>query len=240
MSIGKTLLSTVFVSVLTTGCAGSPDTKPRPVEIAVDFNKPSTDWTGGHSDYESGTQPDDVIVAARPLPVPFQGYGLYTAGTNRSDDLFIYIKRKFSGFIPNQDYFLTFRVTFLTDAPAGCVGVGGPPGEAVFLKAGATATEPVTVIVDGRYQMNIDKGNQAQGGADALTLGNIAGTNTDCNQPKFEPKTLTSSTRLRARSDAGGALWLMFGIGSGFEAASEVYYRYATVTASPVRSSRMN
>lgn len=233
MGIKKTLFATFFISFLVTACAGGRDVKPGPIEIAEDFNKTSTGWAGGHSDYMSDTQPNDVIVAPRRVPAPFGGYGLYTAGTNRSDDLFIYIKKKFSKFRPNQDYLLTFSVTFLTDAPAGCIGVGGAPGEAVTLKAGATPTEPVTVIVDGQYQMNIDKGNQAQGGRDAFALGNIAGTNTDCNQPRFESKILTSTASLKARSDSQGALWLIFGIDSGFEAASEVYYRSATITASP-------
>ena len=236
MGIRKTLFATFVLSFCVTACAGWRDVKPGPIEIAEDFNKTSTDWVGGHSDYTSDTQPNDVIVAPRQVPAPFGGYGLYIAGTNRSDDLFIYIKKKFSGFRPNHDYSLTFSVTFLTDAPAGCVGVGGAPGEAVTLKAGATPTEPVTVIVDSQYQMNIDKGNQAQGGKDALALGNIAGTNTDCDRPRFESKTLTSTASMTARSDAQGALWLMFGIDSGFEAASEIYYRSATITALPARN----
>jgi hypothetical protein len=104
------------------------------------------------------------------------------------------------------------------------------------VKAGATPTEPTTVIVDSQYQMNIDKGNQAQGGKDALAMGNIAGTNTDCDRPRFESKTLTSTASMTARSDAQGALWLMIGIDSGFEASSEVYYRSATITALPARN----
>ncbi len=91
----------------------------------------------------------------------------------------------------------------------------------------------VTVAVDTEYRMNIDKGNQARGGKNAVVLGNIAGTNTDCNRPRFEWKTLASATPLIARSDATGTLWLMFGIDSGFENTSEIYYRSATISASP-------
>jgi hypothetical protein len=255
MQIRKMVISIAFISAFLSGCAsgpggmgksgesggpggsGAPDMK-APFEIQVNFNKTSsTGWVGGHSDYTSDTQPTDVVIQPRRLPGIIGGHGLYTAGTNRSDDLFIYIKKKFSGFAPDRDYSLTFTVTFLTDAPSGCVGVGGPPGEAVILKAGAAPAEPSTVAIDSQYQMNIDKGNQARGGKNAVVLGNIAGSNTDCNQPKFEWKTLTSADALKARSDATGTLWLMFGIDSGFEGASEIYYRSATITASPAGSS---
>jgi len=40
-----------------------------------------------------GTEPTDFIAEPRMLPQPFAGFGLYTAGTNRSDDLFIYVKK---------------------------------------------------------------------------------------------------------------------------------------------------
>ena len=232
MGIRTTLFPIFLAAVLVCGCAGGPEVKPRPVKIGVDFDKTYTGWAGGHSDYTSDTQPNDVVVRPRLLPAPFAGYGLYTAGMNRSDDLFIYIKKKLTGFSPNQDYLVSFSVTFLTDAPAGCIGVGGAPGEAVTLKAGATAIEPETVIVDGQYQMNVDKGSQVQGGKDALALGNIAGTNRDCEQPRFESKTVGSSDALKVRSDEQGAVWLMFGIDCGFEGASEIYYRSATITAS--------
>ena len=154
MRMTKMLTFIAFAPVLLGGCAGGPTgpggsegndgmrgpgAKPPQPEIRENFNKTANDWLGGHSDYTSDTQPTDVVVKPRRLPGLFGGYGLYTAGTNRSDDLFIYIKKKFTGFAPNQDYLLTFSVTFLTDAPAGCVGVGGAPGEAVFLKAGGRA-----------------------------------------------------------------------------------------------------
>lgn len=254
MHIRKMLISTAFILALQSGCASGPagmeksgksggpggsgtqDMKARS-EIEVNFNKTSTDWVGGHSDYTSDTQPTDVVIQPRRLPGIFGGHGLYTAGTNRSDDLFIYIKKKFAGFTPDRDYSLTFTVRFLTDAPSGCVGAGGPPGEAVILKAGAAPVEPLTVAIDSQYQMNIDKGNQARGGKNAVVLGNIAGSNTDCNRPRFEWKTLTGADALKARSDATGSLWIMFGIDSGFEGASEIYYRSATITALPSGSS---
>jgi hypothetical protein len=254
MPTRKILIALAFMPIVLGGCASAPtgaggaverersggadgagraEVKAYAPEIRVNFNKTANDWVGGHSDYTSDTQPIDVVIKPRRLPGMFGGYGLYTAGTNRSDDLFIYIKKKFTGFAANRDYLLTFSVTFLTDAPTGCVGVGGAPGESVYLKAGAAPVEPLTAAVDTEYRMNIDKGNQARGGKNAVTLGDIAGTNTDCNRPRFEWKTVANDAPLNARTDATGTLWVMFGIDSGFEDASEIYYRSATISVSP-------
>lgn len=176
MNMQPALLTAAFV-VLLYACSDGPDESPSPIQIDIDFNSAVTDWTGGFSDYTPETEPSDIVVAPRSLPKPHNGFGLYTFGTNRSDDLFIYVKKKFTGFIPNATYSLVFSVQFLTEAPAGCVGVGGAPGEAVIVKGGASAVEPLTVRVNGQFQMNIDKGNQASSGKDALALGHIANSN---------------------------------------------------------------
>ncbi len=228
------LFFSAFLFGLLSGCDGGTSQHSPAKQISIDFNAASTDWLGGYSDYSTFTEPNDIVVEARPLPEPFTGYGLYTAGTNLSDDLFIYIKKKFSGFVPNAKYSLTFSVTFLSSAPSGCAGAG----DGVTMKGGASTIEPVTVLVNGEYQMNIDKGVQANSGRDALVLGDIANTNTDCSSLQYESKTLTSVTAITATADNDGSLWVIFGIDSGFEFASNVYYQSAAVTAAPVNYRR--
>ena len=97
----------------------------------------------------------------------------------------------------------------------------------------------LTVAVDTEYRMNIDKGNQARG-EKMLSYWGTSPEPTDCNQPRFEWKTLTSAAPLMARSDATGTLWLMFGIDSGFEDTSEIYYRSATISVSSTGSAPQN
>jgi len=236
MKIQLALLTTAFLTGLLNACSGGSDKSPSPIQIDIEFNSATTDWIGGFSDYTSGTEPGAVVVEPRSLPQPHNGFGLYTFGTNRSDDLFIYIKRKFMGFTPNVRYSLVFSVQFLTEAPAGCVGVGGAPGEAVTVKGGASPVEPLTVLANGQFQMNIDKGNQANSGKDALALGNIANSNTNCNDWRYESKTLSPSSPLQVTTDGGGSIWFLFGIDSGFESASNIYYQSVRVTASPIDS----
>ncbi len=220
------------VLLLTSACDSSDSSGPA-TEIAIDF---ATDrgWRGGQSDYSTATAPEDVIFEeGAALPAPFTGTGLYSAGINRSDDLFLYATRSFDGLIPNQRYRVSFDLRILTDASSGCIGVGGAPGESVTVKAGASPIEPMTVETDGEFLMNIDKGNQVQSGADALALGNIANGNTDCEQRSFEEKRLGSTTPLVTETDAGGRLWIIFGIDSGFESGSAIYYLDAQVSATP-------
>lgn len=56
------------------------------------------------------------------------------------------------------------------------MGIGGSPGAAVTLKAGAAAVEPDTASGDLRYEavmMNINKDNRSSGGADMIAFGEV-------------------------------------------------------------------
>lgn len=210
-----------------------PGTGPA-TEITIDFGT-DRGWRGGQADYSADTAPTEVVFQeGRDLPTPFTGKGLYQAGTNRSDDLFLYATKKFTGLSPDSFYLLDFELRILTDVASDCVGVGGSPGESVIVKAGASRVEPVTVQAAGEFRMNIDKGNQTQSGEDALAIGDLANSRADCADGGFEEKTLDSADRLVVQTDANGALWILFGIDSGFEAGSELYYVDATVTATPL------
>lgn len=221
--------------MLVCACGGSelsigPGPEPA-VEISIDFDT-SRGWRGGQSDYSTQTAPTGVVFEeGADLPAPFNGSGLYSAGTNRSDDLFLYATKRVVGLEPDSRYRLDFELRILTDVASGCIGVGGSPGESVTVKAGASTIEPLTVQSGDDFGMNIDKGNQTQSGADALAIGNLANSRTDCADGPFEEKILSSTNPLTVETDADGALWILFGIDSGFEAGSELYYVDATVSA---------
>ncbi len=227
-------ISVVLAALLLISACDQSDGSAPATEISIDF---ATDrgWRGGQSDYSTETAPEEVILEeGATLPAPFTGTGLYSSGINRSDDLFLYATRKFDGLIPNHSYRISFDLRILTDVASGCFGVGGAPGEGVIVKAGASPIEPVTVETNGEFLMNIDKGNQVQSGADALALGNIANSSTDCEQRSYEEKLLSSTTSLVTETNAEGALWILFGIDSGFESGSALYYLDAQVTATPL------
>ena len=196
--------------------------------LVFDFANGPQNWVGGFADYPAN-DPDlfELTTDYRPLPAPLDTNenALFISGINRSDDLWMFYKRRATGLRPNTLYRVQFEVQFATEAASGCFGVGGAPGESVFVKAGASPIEPVTIVDNvGDQRLNIDKGNQSQPGANALVLGNVANTRPCELPPQWELKTLTSPNTLAVQSDNEGALWLFFGTDSGFESLTRLYY----------------
>lgn len=232
---------TFCASLLSLGlaaCGGGEEKEPaQPLTLAVDFNEGAIGWVGGAADYNVGNPPDDVITSASSLPSPLPGSGYRLSGTNESDDLFVFAKRQFSGLIANTTYQVVFSVNIATRIPQHCAGVGGAPGESVYLLAGAANTEPLSVLdSQGDYRVNWDRGNQAIGGPQAAVLGNISNSQTDCPPSSdwvWEAKTLNQNGSLLVTSDADGNLWVLLGMDSGFEHYSEVYLLSATATLTP-------
>jgi hypothetical protein len=126
-------------------------------------------------------------------------------------------------------------VKFATDVPSGCMGVGGSPGESVWVVGAASDVEPKSVVNNGRSEMNIDRGNQGGGGKAGQVLGTIGNSVTDCGKPVLESKTLKSKEALTVKADAEGKLWLLVGIDSGFESASHLTFQSVVLDAEPVK-----
>ena len=210
-------------SLLLAGCGGADLDQPPP-QIASSFASSTDGWQGAFSDYHADTAPTDVVWELRDLPAPLSGKAYFTGGTNRSDDLFIYNKKKFSGFAPSRQYKFSFEIEIATNQSSGCVGVGGAPGESVYVVAGASPVEPKTVLTAGEYVVNIDRGNQATPGTASQVLGNVANAVPDCGPQVYQTKTLKSTAPLSVKSDDKGDIWVFFGIDSGFEAKSTVFY----------------
>ena len=59
-------------------------------------------------------------------------------GHNRSDDLFMFLKTQLDGLEPRTGYRSTFVVDVATCIPEGVVGIGGSPGESLYVTAGPT------------------------------------------------------------------------------------------------------
>jgi hypothetical protein len=214
---------------------GPPAMTPRPLQIVADFNQGIAGWTGDSSDYSVADAPDNVVFEQRALPAPLSGKGYYVAGHNRSDDLFLYVKKQFGGFAPSASYKVSFTVKFATNVPTGCMGVGGSPGESVWVVGAASDIEPQAVVKGDRKELNIDHGNQGGGGKAGQVLGTIGNSVTDCGTPVYESKTVKSKEALTVKTDANGKLWLLVGIDSGFEAASQLAFQSVTVDAEPVQ-----
>jgi hypothetical protein len=210
----------------------------------VDFSfAAGTDgFTADIADYRPGQETGEAgmkfVSEFRRLPPPLDNrFGLLLGGTNRSDDLFMFIWREVTGLAPNRLYKVDTDVMIATNIGRNCVGVGGSPGEGVVIKAGASPVRPSTSLVSGTYRVNFEKDRNPLpiGGDQVVTIGNFANSTEICSGGSYELKKL-SSTGTRSgmvTSDAAGRLWIVIGTDSGFEARTEIYYLEGSVLFTP-------
>ena len=216
-----------------TACQQEPvATPPRTgVLYQSDFSNGLDGWTANFVDYSTLQQDMQLRSEWTSLPAPLNTSrrSVLVSGINRSDDLFMYLTRKLTGLQPNTDYRLVFDIELASTYATNSAGIGGSPGSSVFLKAGAVSSEPQRQLTDTFYSLNIDKGNQAQGGRDALVLGTI-GAGNDVNVYTLINRS-NASTPQTVRTNAQGELWFVVGTDSGFEGTTTLYYSSVKVTA---------
>lgn len=221
--------------ILLTACKDNDNFNAvEPKEFDFTFNTNSEGWVGDFADYPKEPNVEDFYeleFSYSNLPSPLNnGDGaLKQSGNNHSDDLFMFVKKKISGLEPNTSYAIGVEIEIATNAPSGAIGVGGAPGESVFIKAGASTNEPMKVLnnSDNHYRINIDKGNQSTDGVNMKLIGDFAnGTDSDT----YALKTLKTTNAINVMSDANGDLWVIVGSDSGFEATTTIYYNRIKVS----------
>ncbi|MCL3782652.1 hypothetical protein EMN47_19880 [Prolixibacteraceae bacterium JC049] len=208
-------------------CNDSDDPKQTPTvpeSVTFNFESDAQGWEGGFADYPQNSDAFyEIAFGHAQLPEPLdQGqHALRQTGNNHSDDLFMFAKKKLTNLPANTSINLKFTLEIASNAANASFGVGGSPGSSVYVKAGATATEP-KAIKDGNYwRMNIDKNNQANGGKDMALLGDFAnGT----EENTYALKTLKNTEPFNVTTNDNGEVWLIVGTDSGFESTTTIYY----------------
>ena len=111
--------------------------------VRLGFDAGTAGFVAGFADYApADADIYNLTSGHRALPQPLDSRsGLFISGVNRSDDLFMFFKGSVGGLIPGARYAVTASVEIATDAPASCFGVGGAPGEGVWIKVGASDIE---------------------------------------------------------------------------------------------------
>jgi hypothetical protein len=237
----RVLLLLSLLLGLSTGCSASlePIDGTGRRDLLFVFDASTQEWSGGFTDLAPAQENNVGFVFERrelPPEIGLLGGALFVSGQNVSDDLFLFITHPVTSLRPNAPYSLTFELELASNASTGCVGVGGAPGESVFLKAGAAAIQPGRVTdSSGHFRLNVDKGEQSSGGANAQVLGDIANGSTDCVNPSY--RIITRDNRddpFHITSDAEGQLWLLAGTDSGFEGTTALYYDTIRVVLEPL------
>ena len=119
---------------------GGPAPEPPPdtvrdgaeVDLAYDFEGGAEGWVVGFADLPVDHDQSifELDYGHRPLPDGLDGSSIYVRGHNRSDDLFMFLKKQVGGLRPNTSYAVAVSIDLATNVPAGLVGIGGSPGRA--------------------------------------------------------------------------------------------------------------
>lgn len=236
---GKYLIAVILISLC--GCDLSGDESGILVfSETFDFSQSQDNWIVDFTDFPSGEEDSafyELKFAYTDLPenLGANKKSMMLSGKNHSD-LFMFMKRKLTNLTPNTDYAMVFEVELASNAPKGAAGIGGSPGESVYLKAGASGNEPKKVIEADLYTLNIDKGNQSEAGENTVVLGDIA---VDFNTEEYTLITRSNASTYNnpfvAKSNSKGELWLIVGTDSGFEGTTTIYYTKVNVVFSAYR-----
>jgi len=227
------------------GAFTSPDHVAE-VGVLVDtnFSAGAGGWSGNVADLpqQAGGATYDLAWGSRALPSEVgPGKGFMLQGHNRSDDLFLHLARRLGpadGIVAGASYVLSYTITLASNAPSNAVGIGGAPGEGVHLKAGGSGVAPRRIVdADGWWRLNVDKGNQSQGGNDATVAGNIAnGREAGVDEEGYVSIVRAVTHAVPVKADAQGRLWLLVGIDSGFEGLTRIYLERITVRLERLRA----
>jgi hypothetical protein len=128
-------LSSLVLVFIFYGCKKTDNIQSSTDKAIIDNFTAGTDkWVGDFADY-----PNDPIMLPQyqlqfshsglPLPLNTSDGAIRQSGVNRSDDLFMFIKKKVTGLTPDRNYVVDVKVDFATNVANNMVGVGGAPGE---------------------------------------------------------------------------------------------------------------
>jgi len=213
------------------------------VRIEFDFRQGAQGWEARFAEYSPEMEGMMLEGEIRPLPpeLGINGTGYCLQGMNHSDDLFMFLKRRLGtdeGVVPGQEYRVMFTIILASNAPSGAVGIGGSPGESVFLKAGASTVGPEVYLDSdtGYYLLNIDKGSGNSGnGTAASVIGDVANGLSAEENPRYISLIRQDEHQYTVTASQDGELWLLVGTDSGFEGLTGIYYQSIAVTLSPVK-----
>lgn len=212
------------------------------ITLAYDFETGKQGWRAGFSDLPEDPDRElyELESGIRTLPSTLSNReAFFVASHNRSDDIWMFLARRLTpceGVVPGRTYRVDFTLTFASNAGEDCVGIGGAPGESVYLKVGASAEPAEIVIEDGDRAFSLAKGNQSQAGSESTLAGNIASPENSCTDAsRFALLHREVSHRFQVTATEEGELTVFVGTDSGFEGYTPLYYDSIRVELTPAQ-----
>src|SRR6056297_1241904 len=221
----------LVIFLFLTGCS-TTGSEPSEADAVFEYNFRDTEagWEPFFTDYNvDNTEGMDLRSGYRTLPEPLNTGDMahFISAVNQSDDVKMLFRKRVADLQPNTEYSVQFTIRFATSVPSGCVGIGGPPGEAVRVIADASSMKPEAVVEDGYYRLNTQQAEDSQNWYQNAMMGDIANSRECEDGYEYEIKELSSEPgHATVTTDTNGTAWLMFGTRSGFEGQTDLYYTY--------------
>ncbi|MCE6991636.1 hypothetical protein [Dyadobacter sp. CY323] len=228
------LCAGLAITLLMSAC--NDDTLDAITTVDSSFETSADGWASELAEYS--TETDTATIQFRsgrtnlPAGLDVKKFAYMLQAQNRSDDMFMYLKKKITGLVPNGTYSVVFDLDLATKYSEGAPGAGGSPSSSVYIKAGASPVEPAKKLVNKFYEFTLDKGQQANEGKDAVLLGNASN---GLEEEKYAiVKRSNADKPFTVKVNAQGELWLFIGSDSGFEGLNTLYFDRAKVTIKEV------
>lgn len=211
-------------ALLLAGCLNA-DSSVAAFTLDFDFNLHGNGWVANYADVpeaQLGAVNFSSSNRALPDPLDVNTKALYFKGTNVSGDLFMFWYRYVPGLVPLRVYQVQISIEYATAYHAGCTTGVGP---ATFIKAGATATEPLpSTDSQGIIRLPLEKGNGIDPGR-YVQLGDIRNGLTGCPNPgTFAIRhTVIKGQPQNVPTDINGGFFMFIGTQSGALGDQELY-----------------
>jgi hypothetical protein len=204
-------------------CSCQPDTEQAfsIFSVSYDFSSSISDWDADYTGYPVTEANDTTDVyyqwTAEESPTPDYlgaGMALKLSCLNHTGDILMFIKKKIAGLKPQTQYRLVFGVNVICNGGA----------EGVRIKAGATSVEPVKVIVNDHYSLNVDPE-----GDEVVVLGEFDSPYADDELSPVFVNNVMAQRPIMASTNEFGELWLIVGTSSTYSGTNTVYFRAVEV-----------
>lgn len=227
----NTLLALLFLA--TSGCSINEELNDFNLSaLSYTFDEGSEGWVADFTDYPVNPEPladsiyrwkSAVLSNTSNLARPA---AFLLSCNNVHGDIFMFLKKKVTGFRPNTTYTVVYEVELSSNVL---------PGQGVILKAGASEVEPRKVIEGGYHTLNIDKGGNTASGENLISFGDIGSVNTQAGLPLVIRGNALVYQPLIVKSNSRGELWLAVGTDAMYSGLIEVYFTRINVVLSVSR-----
>lgn len=217
----------VVTCLLFIACDDSNDASFQIYTANFDFSDGDEGWTGDFCGYAEDV-PDSTFQwtfshTQLPAESGSTSGALLLSAVSPSQSIFMFMKKKITGFRPNTDYTVVFDVQFITD-------IRGQ--QQIEVKAGASTIEPKKVVDDGQFVLNIDQGPAYEDGENLAYLGTVA----DAGNNYYAYNTYKFSNNINkpftVRSNSKGEIWMILGSNSLYDQLCAIYYTNVNIVFS--------